>query len=109
MSRSTRRRVGFAAIGAGLVALLLALYPHLSDRLGSGARAEALVRSTDRQTSLDRVEAWIRADSEGAARPIQHETHFAENRASDSRRQETRTAATAPPDGAQSALNFGRK
>ncbi|OAP41560.1 hypothetical protein AU381_02200 [Sinorhizobium glycinis] len=92
-----------------LAPLLLALYPHLSDRLGSGSRAEALIRSIDRKTSLERVESWIRADRDGAARPVRHETHFAGNRASDSLRPETRTAAAAPPIAAQAKRNIGRK
>ncbi len=92
-----------------LVPLLLALYPHLSDRLGSGNHAEALIRSIDRKASVERVESWLRADADEAARPVRHETHLAENRASDSRRQEARTAAAIPATSAQPTRNIGRK
>jgi uncharacterized protein (DUF2336 family) len=92
---------------ADLAVLLLALYPHLSDRSGTGNRAEALIRSLDRKTSVERVEAWLRAD--GDARPIRHETHLAENRAPDSRRQEARAAPGIPAGAAQPKRTTGRK
>lgn len=72
--------------------LLESLYPHLSERLGGSSRAEALIMSVGRKASLERLEAWLRVDGNGAA-PVRHEAHFAENRVSDSRRQEARTAA----------------
>ncbi|APG83843.1 hypothetical protein SAMCCGM7_Ch1068 [Sinorhizobium americanum CCGM7] len=92
-----------------LVPLLLALYPHLSERLGSSNRAEALLRSIDRKTGLERVESWVRADRDGTARPVSHEGYFAENRLSDPRLQETRTASAAPPAAAQPKRTVGRK
>ncbi|POH28081.1 MULTISPECIES: DUF2336 domain-containing protein [Sinorhizobium] len=88
--------------------LLLALYPHLSERLGSCNRAEALIRSIDRKAGLERVESWLRADRDGAAKPARHESHLAENRAADPRRQESRTAS-APPAAAQPKRTVGRK
>ena len=91
-----------------LVPLLLALYPDLSDRLGSGNRAEALIRSIERRASVERVESWLRADGQGAARPVRHEAHLAENRASDARRQEIRTAAAPTANAAQPKRTFGR-
>ncbi|WP_026612760.1 DUF2336 domain-containing protein [Ensifer aridi] len=72
--------------------LLVALYPHLSERLGGGSRVENLIRDIDQGASIERVEAWLRADGKGA-RPPRHEGQFAENRTSDPRRQETRPAA----------------
>lgn len=72
--------------------LLVALYPHLSERLGGGSRVENLIRDIDQRASIERVEAWLRADRKGA-RPPRHEGQFAENRTSDPRRQETRSAA----------------
>ncbi|WP_179875404.1 DUF2336 domain-containing protein [Sinorhizobium sp. BJ1] len=92
--------------GRDLHALLVALYPHLSDRLGSGDHAEALIRSIDRKTSVERVESWLRAD--GEVRPNRHETNFAENRARDSRLQEAR-AAGATAGAAQPKRTIGRK
>jgi uncharacterized protein (DUF2336 family) len=92
-----------------LVPLLLALYPHLSDRLGSGNHAEALIWSIDRKTSVERVESWLRADGDEAARPVRHETHLAENRASGSRRQEASTAASITASSAQPNRTIGRK
>ncbi|ASY55693.1 DUF2336 domain-containing protein [Sinorhizobium sp. CCBAU 05631] len=88
--------------------LLLALYPHLSERLGSGNRAEWLIRSIDRKAGLERVESWLRADRDGAAKPARHESHLAENRGADPRRQESRTAS-APPAAAQPKRTVGRK
>jgi uncharacterized protein (DUF2336 family) len=75
-----------------MVRLLVALYPHLSERLGGGSRVENLMRDVDRRASIERVEAWLRADGKGA-RPTRHEGQFAENRTSDPRRQEARPAA----------------
>ncbi|WP_164924227.1 DUF2336 domain-containing protein [Sinorhizobium fredii] len=91
-----------------LVPLLVALYPDLSDRLGSGNRAEALVRSIEPRASVERVESWLRADAQGTARPVRHETHLAENRASDARRQESRTIAAPPASATQPKRKFGR-
>ncbi|MQW86718.1 DUF2336 domain-containing protein [Sinorhizobium saheli] len=86
--------------------LLVALYPHLSERLGGSTRAEVLIENVDRQASVERVEAWLRADAhEGPAR---REALFAENRPADPRRQETRPAPTQGTS-AQPQRGFGRR
>ncbi|MQW03677.1 DUF2336 domain-containing protein [Sinorhizobium meliloti] len=72
--------------------VLEGLYPHLSERIGGGNRAEALIRSLDRQASGERVASWLRADANGA-KPSRHESLLAENRAADPRRHEAQTVA----------------
>ncbi len=72
--------------------VLEALYPHLSERIGGGNRAEALIRSLDRQASGERVVSWLRADATGA-KPSRHESLLAENRAADPRRHEAQPIA----------------
>ncbi|MDK1488932.1 DUF2336 domain-containing protein [Sinorhizobium sp. 7-81] len=73
-------------------ALLEALYPDLSDRLGGGTRATALIGTVARKASIERVESWLRADGHGGAERVRHEAHLADNRVSDPRQQDARPA-----------------
>ncbi|WFU48446.1 DUF2336 domain-containing protein [Sinorhizobium terangae] len=88
--------------------LLEALYPHLSERLGGGTRATALVESVSKKASVERVEAWLRADGQGAAEPARYEAHFADNRGADPRQQEARPAV-AHQGTTQPMRGFGRR
>ncbi|MCA1441536.1 DUF2336 domain-containing protein [Ensifer sp. IC4062] len=88
--------------------LLEALYPHLSERLGGGTRATALIDTVARKVSIERVEAWLRADDPGAAEPARYEAHLADNRASDPRQQEGRPAVTHRGT-AEPVRGFGRR
>ena len=72
--------------------VLEALYPHLSERLGGSNRAEALIKSVDQRTSSERLESWLRADAREPKTPG-YESHLAENRPTDPRRQEARSSA----------------
>ncbi|WP_408642397.1 DUF2336 domain-containing protein [Sinorhizobium chiapasense] len=87
--------------------LLEAFYPHLSERLGGGTRTTALVEAVARKVSVERVEAWLRADEHGATEPARYEAHFADNRASDPRQQEARPAL-AHRSTTQPMRGFGR-
>ncbi|THK40166.1 DUF2336 domain-containing protein [Ensifer sp. MPMI2T] len=88
--------------------LLEALYPHLSERLGGGTRATALIETVARKVSIERVEAWLRADDPEAAQPARYEAHLADNRASDPRQQEARPAV-AHRGTAEPVRGFGRR
>ncbi|MDK1384743.1 DUF2336 domain-containing protein [Sinorhizobium sp. 8-89] len=72
--------------------LLEALYPDLSERLGGGTRATALIGTVARKASIERVESWLRADGHGGAERVRHEPHLADNRVSDPRQQDARPA-----------------
>ncbi|WP_180941414.1 DUF2336 domain-containing protein [Sinorhizobium mexicanum] len=72
--------------------LLEALYPHLSERLGGGTRATAMIETVARKASVERVEAWLRADEHGATEPARHEAYLGDNRGADPRQQEARPA-----------------
>ncbi|MDK1375590.1 MULTISPECIES: DUF2336 domain-containing protein [unclassified Sinorhizobium] len=88
--------------------LLEALYPHLSERLGGGTRATAMIETVARKASVERVEAWLRADEHGAPDPARYEAHLADNRASDPRQQEARPAV-AHRSTAQPMRGLGRR
>lgn len=88
--------------------LLEALYPHLSERLGGGTRATALIEMVAKEASIERVEAWLRADDPGSAEPARYEAHLADNRVSDPRQQEARPAVTHRSAG-QPMRGFGRR
>ncbi|WP_244514685.1 DUF2336 domain-containing protein [Ensifer sp. LCM 4579] len=83
-----------------MASLLAALYPHLGDRLGGGTRADALIRALDPRASVERVKSWLRADDPGAQSLARHETHFADNRRPDPRRQDAHPS-TADRDGVE--------
>lgn len=89
--------------------LLVALYPHLGERLGGSTRADILIRNIDREAGRERVETWLRADSTGASRQVRHEAVLAENRNADPRRQEARTSASAPGGRTQPKRSFGQR
>ncbi|WP_322886598.1 DUF2336 domain-containing protein [Sinorhizobium medicae] len=82
------------------------LYPHLSERIGGGNRAEALIRNLDRQASIERVASWLRADA--GPRPPRHERLLADNRAADPRRQESQSIASQSKT-ADAKRSFGRQ
>ncbi|NRP71228.1 hypothetical protein ILFOPFJJ_02112 [Ensifer psoraleae] len=87
-------------------ALLEALYPDLSERLGGGTRATALIGTVARKASIERVESWLRADSHGGAERVRHEAHLADNRVSDPRQQDARPVV-GNRSTAQSMRGFG--
>jgi uncharacterized protein (DUF2336 family) len=93
---------------ADIPPLLAALYPDLAERSGGSTRADALIRSVDRKASLERVESWLRADEPGSSRSAQHETHLAEDRGPDPRRQEAHSSATVAGSTTQPKRNFGQ-
>ncbi|WP_209601400.1 DUF2336 domain-containing protein [Sinorhizobium kostiense] len=92
---------------ADMAPLLSFLYPHLGERLGGSTRADALIGNVDRKEGLERVEAWLRADC--AARPVRYESHLAENRSTDPRRQEARSSPKIPDRAVQSRRQSGKR
>lgn len=84
---------------ADMAPLLSFLYPHLGERLGGSTRADALIGNVERKESVELVDAWLRAD--GAARPARYESHLAQNRRKDPRRQEARPSVTVPDQAKQ--------
>ncbi len=82
-----------------------ALYPHLSERIGGGSRAEAVIGSLDRQASSERVASWLRADA--GPKPTRHEGLLAENRPADPRRHEAHPSTQSKS--AHAKLGFGRR
>lgn len=92
---------------ADMAPLLSFLYPHLGERLGGSTRADALIGDVNRKESVERVEAWLRAD--GAARPARYESHLAENRRKDPRRQEARSSLRVPDESIQPRRHVGKR
>lgn len=94
---------------ADMSPVLATLYPHLAERLGGSTRADALIRNLDRRASLERVASWLRADGPGHSRSARHETHLAENRRPDPRRQDARSSAAIAENTPQPKRNAGQR
>ncbi|MCA1489708.1 DUF2336 domain-containing protein [Ensifer sp. NBAIM29] len=92
-----------------MASLLACLYPHLGDRLGGGTRADALIKALDLRASVEHVKSWLRADEPGPQSLARHETHFADNRRPDPRRQDAHPSAADRDGIGQFRRTFGRR
>jgi uncharacterized protein (DUF2336 family) len=68
------------------VFVLGALYPDLGERFGGATRGDALIASLTPETSLTRLQSWLRMEQEDAAAKAEHQPYLGPERSADPRR-----------------------
>ena len=89
------------------VFVLGALYPDLGERFGGATRGDALIASLTPETSLTRLQSWLRMEQEDAAAKAEHQPYLGPERSADPRRAPVAKEKTAR-DSVQPNRAFGR-